>query len=257
MKRITKLNLFTFFTLIIYTNVQAETLLLKSDKWCPYVCNPNFGQYKQKGYAVEVAKVIFERKGHNIDFQIDNWTNSIDSVRMGVAAGLVATTKSDAPDFIYPKTSIGINHDCFYVRARDPWEFINIGSLKKKKIGIVESYAYSPELMSFLNENRQNVTKIYGDNPLQLNLKNLDDKKIDILVENPSVFNYYTENKKIRDHYEEAGCTSAEPLYIGFSPKNPRSKEFAKILDLGIEELRKDGTLGKILQKYSLKDWSP
>lgn len=234
----------------------AETIILKSDKWCPYVCNHILTKDKQKGYAIDVAKVIFERKGHNIDFQLDTWTNSIDSVRMNVATALVAANKTDAPDFIWPKMSIGINRECFYVRARDPWEFINIGSLKNRKIGVVESYAYSAELMSFIGENPKSVIKSFGDTPLQQNLKNLDEKKIDTLVENPSVFNYQTESAKIRDHYEEAGCTNPDPLYIGFSPKNPRAKEFAKILDEGIEELRKDGTLGKILQKYSLKDWS-
>ncbi len=246
-----------FLFLVIIPIANAETIILKSDKWCPYVCNPVLNKDKQKGYAIDMAKIIFERKGHNIDFQIDNWTNSIDSVRMGLATGLVAANKSDAPDFIYPKKSIGNNRECFYVRAHDPWEFINFGSLKNRKIGIVQSYAYSAELMSFISEHPKDIIKSYGDGPLQSNIKNLDEKKIDTLVENPSVFNYYTEGKKIRDNYEEAGCTSGDPLYIGLSPKNPRSKEFAKIIDEGIEELRKDGTLGKILQKYSLKDWSP
>lgn len=230
---------------------------MKSDKWCPFICNPNNNQSKQQGYVLEVAKIIFERKGHNVVFQVDTWTNSIKSVRLGLATAIAATTKADAPDFIYPSKSMGSNKDCFYVKSKDPWEFTNITSLKNRKIGTVESYAYSAELMSYMNDHPESILKSHGENPLLLNIDNLKSGKTNTIIENPFVFNYFTENLKIRDDFEEAGCTAGDPLYIGFSPKNPRSKEFTKIFENGIEELRKDGTLGKIIEKYSLKDWSP
>lgn len=239
------------------TPVYGETLILKADRWCPFNCEPTSSQKKELGYVVEVAKIIFERKGHNIDYQVDTWSNSIDSVRKGKATAIVATTKPDAPDFIYPAKSMGSNKECFYVKSKDPWEFLKLENLKNRKLGIVESYAYSAELMSYLLDHPDQTVKSKGDTPLLMNLENMKANKIDTIIENPFVFNYMTEGKKIRDHYEEAGCTEGDPLYIGFSPKNPRSKEFAKILSEGIEDLRKDGTLDKIITKYSLKDWSP
>jgi polar amino acid transport system substrate-binding protein len=210
-----------------------------------------------KGYVVDIAKVVFERKGHNVVFQLDNWTNSIDSVRFGVATGIAATNKADAPDFIYPTGILGYDKDCFYVKAKDPWEFITHANLKNRKIGIVKSYAYSAPLLSYFREYPDHIMTASGEDPLLQNIESLNTNKIDTIIENPNVFNFYTATKKTRDNYEEAGCTDGDPIYIGFSPKNPRSKEFAKILSVGIEELRKDGTLGKILEKYSLKDWSP
>jgi polar amino acid transport system substrate-binding protein len=251
------MKIILFLILTTFSNAHAETILLKSDKWCPFTCNPVHTKDKKQGYVVEVARIIFERKGHNVVFQIDNWTNSIESVRFGLATGIAATTKADAPDFIYPAKSMGSNKECFYVKAKDPWEFISIANLKNRKIGTVESYAYSAPLLSYFREFPEQITKSHGENPLMKNIDNLTSGKINTIVENPFVFNYFTENKKIRDQFEEAGCTEGDPLYIGFSPKNPRSKEFAKILSDGIEELRKDGTLGKIIEKYSLKDWSP
>lgn len=248
---------FIFFFLSSFCVLQAETILLKSDKWCPFTCNPSNIKDRHHGYVIEVASIIFEKKGHNVVFQLDNWTNSIESVRLGLATGIAATSKADAPDFIYPEKSMGSNKDCFYVKAKDPWEFISVADLKNRKLGTVESYAYSALLLSYFRDHPEQIVKSHGENPLMLNIANLNEKKIDTIVENPFVFNYYTENKKIRDNFEEAGCTEGDPLYIGFSPKNPRSKEFAKILSNGIEELRKDGTLGKIIDKYSLKDWSP
>ncbi|AUN98390.1 hypothetical protein DOM21_09230 [Bacteriovorax stolpii] len=247
----------TFILACVPLSLMGETIILKADRWCPFNCDPTSAQSKELGYIVEVAKLVFERKGHNIDYQVDTWTNSIESVRSGKATGLVSTTMPDAPDFIYPAKSMGSNKECFYVKAKDPWEYVSLSNLKGRKLGIVESYAYSAELTSYLMDHPEQTVKGTGSLPLMSNIENMKENKIDTIIENPFVFNYFTESKKIRDNYEEAGCTEGDPLYIGFSPKNPRSKEFAKILTEGIEDLRKDGTLGKIITKYSLKDWSP
>lgn len=242
----------TFAALTFSTTVYSETIILTADKWCPFNCEPGS---EKIGYMIEVAKVIFERKGHNIDYQVNPWIKSIDNVRHARATALVATTKLDAPDLIYPDKSMGSNKDCFYVRSKDKWEYNSLADLKERKIGIAEAYAYTPLLSNYFNENPKQTSIATGNDPLRLNLKRLDEKTIDTIVENPFVFNYVTSEAKSRDKYEEAGCTDDNDLFIGFSPKNPRSKEFAKILSEGIEELRKDGTLDKIIAKYSLKDW--
>lgn len=245
-------------TLFIHTpETSAETIVMKADRWCPFNCDSTASVKSVNGFMVDVAKIIFERKGHNVVYQVDTWSNSIKSVREGKATALLATTKADAPDFIYPEKSMGSNKECFYVKINDPWEFIDFRSLKKRKIGTVEAYAYSGELTAFLLENPDSIIKATGADPLEINLANMRLNKIDTVVENPFVFNYYTEKKKTRDLYADAGCTTGDDLYIGFSPRNPRSKEFAKILSEGILELRKDGTLDKIINKYSLKEWSP
>jgi polar amino acid transport system substrate-binding protein len=141
------------------------------------------------------------------------------------------------------------------VRTKDLWEFNDISDLKNRKLATSEGYAYSAKLTAFINENPKQVQVASGNDTLTVNLKRLDEAHVDTIVENPFVFNYMIKEGKARDKYEEAGCTEDNDLYIAFSPKNPRSKEFAKILTEGIEELRKDGTLDKIVSKYSLKDW--
>jgi len=236
---------------------KAETIVLKADRWCPFNCEGTDKGKNENGYMVDVARIIFERKGHNVVYQTESWADSIKSVRKGQATGLVATTKADAPDLIYPDKSMGSNKECFYVKAADKWDFVDVENLKKRKIGIVDSYAYSGEITAFMLDHPGLFVKAFGPSPLDAGLENLNKGQIDTLIENPFVFNYHTEKKKIRDKYADAGCTIGDDLYIGFSPNNPRSKEFAKMLNEGIQELRKDGTLDKIIAKYSLKDWSP
>lgn len=251
-----KALLFTIlFSVPVFT--QAETIVLKADRWCPFNCDSTEINKKENGYMIDVARIVFERKGHNVVYQVDSWSNSIKSVRSGNATGLVATTKADAPDLIYPEKSMGSSKECFYVKASDKWDFIGIETLKNKKIGTVESYAYSGELTAFMIDHPEQLIKATGSSPLDMNIENLNSGKVNTFIENPFVFNFYAEKKKIRDNYADAGCTEGDDLYIGFSPSNPKSKEFAKMLTEGIQELRKDGTLDKIITKYSLKEWSP
>lgn len=243
---------FFFFLLISQSIAYGETIIITGDKWCPFNCDPKSAKL---GYMIDVAKIVFERKGHNIDYQIESWVKSVENVRNSKATALVAATKFDAPDFIYPLKSMGTNKDCFYVKALDKWEFNDIPDLKNKKLGVVQGYAYSRKIVSFINEFPKQIESSQGVNPLAMSLTNLDSGKVDVIVENPFVFNYYVQKEKLSEKYEEAGCTEDNDLFIAFSPKNPRSTEFAKILTDGIEELRKDGTLDKIIAKYSLKDW--
>lgn len=233
-------------------NLHAETIIIKGDEWCPFNCQSNG---KTKGYMIDLAKIVFERKGHNIDYQVDSWTNSIKQVRDGKATALVAANLYDAPDFIFPENSIGISRDCFFINKNDKWEYTTKNQLINRSIGVVESYAYSRSINEFIKEHQNNVTKAQGDKALLSLMDKLDLKKINTIIENPIVFNYYQQEKYKEMHFVEAGCAETTELYIAFSPKNPRSKEFAKILSEGIEELRKDGTLIKIIEKYSLKEW--
>lgn len=245
-------NSLIIITLLISFNSFAETIIIKGDEWCPFNCS-NKG--KVKGYMIDIAKIIFERKGHNIDYQVDSWTNSIKTVREGKATALVAANIYDAPDFIFPTNSLGVSRDCFFIKKADSWEYLKMDNLINRKLGVVESYAYSRTVNEFIKGNQNNITKSQGDRALINLMDILEQNKINTIVENPIVFNYYQNEIYKEQHFVEAGCADTTDLYIAFSPKNPRSKEFSKILSDGIEDLRKDGTLEKIIKKYSLKEW--
>jgi polar amino acid transport system substrate-binding protein len=210
---------------------------------------------QKKGYMVDVARAIFERKGHNIDYQVDTWSNSLKSVRDGKATGIIAANVYDAPDFVFPKNSLGYSKDCFFVKPKDKWEYKDANSLAARKLGVVSDYAYSRTVNQFLKEKQDGHVAAVGENALELLSLYMIEDKIDTIVENPIVFNYFMDHNLKETHYEEAGCAESSELYIAFSPKNPRAKEFAQILSDGLDELRKDGTLEKIIKKYDLKEW--
>ncbi len=71
------------------------------------------------------------------------------------------------------------------------------------------------------------------------------------------MFSVFAMKNYIEDAVESAGQVGApEPVFIAFSPANPRAKEYARILDEGMKKLRSSGRLEKILGKYGIKDWA-
>jgi polar amino acid transport system substrate-binding protein len=49
---------------------RADTITLHADEWCPYNCAPGSGM---PGYAVEVAREVFEQAGHRLDYGLLSW----------------------------------------------------------------------------------------------------------------------------------------------------------------------------------------
>jgi len=100
------------------------------------------------------------------------------------------------------------------------------------------------------------VQALGGDKPLERNIKKLVAGRVTVVIEASPVFMYYATKLGVQDKVRFAG-TAVEPqkAYIAFSPKHPKSKEYAKMLSDGIDAMRKSGELKKILEKYGLKDW--
>jgi polar amino acid transport system substrate-binding protein len=98
-----------------------------------------------------------------------------------------------------------------------------------------------------------------GDNALEQNIEKLLSGQIDVVVEAGSVFiNFFAAKGMISslDQIRDAGeAGEKDDLYIAFSPKNGKSKDYAEILSKGIDGLRQSGKLASILEKYGLKDW--
>lgn len=49
--------------------VQADVVTLRADQWCPYNCVPGSDR---PGYMIEIAREVFGRAGHQIDYQALN-----------------------------------------------------------------------------------------------------------------------------------------------------------------------------------------
>ena len=234
---------------------KAETISLRADTWCPYNCDP---KAPNPGYMIEIAKAALEPSGNKIDYETLNWARSIAESREGKYTGIVGAAKTDAEDFVYPSTPLGVSTNCFFVKKDSPWVFKDIKSLAGITIGVIKDYTYTGTIDKYIIDNAKDSKKVdivSGDNPLELNLKKLQAGRIGAFIEDSSVVSSYMFTKKMADTVKTAGCVKDTEIYVAFSPKDPKAKEHAKLVSDKLLSMRKDGSLKTLLSKYGISDW--
>lgn len=238
------------------SSAMADTISIRADIWCPYNCKPDD---KKQGYAIEVIKTIFEAAGHHIDYSNLNWADSIARTRKGEFTAIIGATNSDAPDFIFPKEPVGMSSITYAVRENDPTILHSVNDLKTKRLGVIDAYSYNPVVDAYIAKNKADAQKIHietGDDALENNISLLLDNKLDAVCDDTNVLYYKTNKMSVFNKLKMSQDTGNLTLiYLAFSPAHPNANEYAALLDKGITELRSNGKLKAILQKYGLSDW--
>lgn len=233
----------------------ADTITLRADEWCPYNCAADSDK---PGYGVEIAKEIFTKAGHTLDYKTLAWARALDECRKGTVAAVIGTSKNESPDFVFPAEHILVSDNTFVVKKGNAWRYAGNASLEKLKVGVIQGYAYDGEVGKYIETNAKDKAKmdvIGGDNALEQNLKKLVAGRIDATVDAKAVVSYKILQMGLGDKVELAGSVDPSQNYIAFSPAHPKAKEYAAILDKGIAEMRASGRLKQILDRYGVSDW--
>lgn len=235
--------------------IKADDIVIAADDWCPINCEPNT---QKPGYMVEIAQTIFKKAGHNIIYKIIPWTRAKKLTKVGRINGIIGSSYETKNGFIFPKNELGSVDIGFFTKKQNNWRYENLSSLSNVTLGVVEGYSYGTKLDTYLKENHKNknIQTISGADVLKRGIKKLKENRVDTIVEAVPIFLYTTSTLGIQDKFRLAGVSGKpDKIYIAFSPKIEKSKEYAQILSDGIAKLRKSGELKKILAKYNLEDW--
>lgn len=246
-----KLLLLYFF--IFVQSIFAETIVLRSDEWCPYNCSP---KSRNEGYILDVVRESFAKEGITIEYQIWPWAKSIKSAQMGFVAGVIGALKEEVPDFIYPDEEQGISLSCFYAFKESKVKYRNLKDLEGQTIGAIKYYSYGEKIDGYFRENSTKVQLVSDTDSAHMNVRKLLNKNIDLIVEDRNVMDRLLNRMRLSDEVVNVGCEGkGEKVYIAFSPKNPKSGKYAEIVNRAFKNARENGSLESILKKYGLKDW--
>lgn len=239
-----------------YAPAPAQTITLAADEWPPF--NTRLSHLGE-GYIVDAARKIFEPQGYTVVYENMPWKRALEMTKAGKIDGAIGASKNDGIGLIFPTEELARTKMAFYVRRGNPWRFTERSSVSQVTIGAIAGYDYRNWLNTYINNNRDNFTKVQvitGDEPLKRNLTKLILERIDVVVDNEAVIQYVAKKIGISEKIACAGHDS-EPsmLYIAFSPHNPQSPKYAEMLSQGIIRLRENGELKKILDKYGVSDW--
>ncbi len=229
----------------------SDEIVMAADPWPPFA----------PGYMIDIAEEVFTKSGHTFKFEVLPWSRAINEARTGNINGIIGAARGDAPDFVFPENEQGQIVNTFFVSNNSSWTYSGIESLKSVKLGLILDYDYSEEISNYISSNpdSKNIQFLGGNAPLSQNIKKLKAGRIDVVLEAGSVFNYTAKEMGEGGSFKVGGVLDDTPesslIYMAFSPANPNSAKYAKILSDGMAEMRASGRLAEILKKYGLTDW--
>ncbi|MCH8533097.1 MAG: transporter substrate-binding domain-containing protein [Saccharospirillum sp.] len=247
------------FLLLGGATVQAETVKLVADPWCPFNCEPGDDA---PGYMIEIAQRVFAEHGIEVEYHTLPWVRALMAVEAGEYSAAVGASRAEAPNFVFPELPQGLMNNVFWTLADSDWVYQGQASLKQINLAIIAGYGYSPELEAYirLGLDSQRVTELFGETPLQNGILMLERGRIDALLEEQSVFQYQLMHHGRSETFRNAGGVAQEALfsevYIAFSPELEGAEHYADILTEGMAQLRQSGELNKILSRYGVTDWA-
>jgi len=247
---------FVLFQLLVTPSfVHGDEIVLVADAWCPYNCDPGGNA---PGYIVEIAKLAFEREGHQVSYKVIPWARAIEGVRNGIYDGIIGAGKDEVPDFIFPDNEVGRASHCFFVTKESTWKFTGLDALNNVKLGVIKNYSYGTLFNDYIQVNIDNPKRIFiiaGDDPLTRSIRMLLSGRVNVIVEDQNVMAYHFKSRGRDNPLMTAGVVSNEDIYIAFSPANNKSIRYASILDNAMLQFKTSGVLKDLLFKYGIKEW--
>jgi polar amino acid transport system substrate-binding protein len=240
-------------TLWLTTMAHADTWVVRSDAWCPYNCAP---EDKNPGYMVEILQGAARAHGHTLDYKLMPYSRALLQAQQGRITAVVGMLANNRKGFLFSEP-MGVDSNCLIVKNGSPLRYRTPADLDSlAPIGSNEGYGYPNEFMQWKAKNPSKVEELAGDEVLARHARKLAANRINSFIENESVVRYAAAQVPELKAVEVAGCMAGgDPLFVGFSSKNPKAAEIKAKVDSHLATLRKSGELQKLLEKYKVKPW--
>lgn len=245
---------FVFFTTTLFAGPGGKSLSIVADEWCPFNCSKDS---LDQGFVIDMTKDILGAAGFDIDYRTQAWTSALNDVKAGHKDAIVGASREEAQGLIMVEEPFGEHKNCFYTRVADPFIYSSVGALAGRRIAIAAGYLYGEPLDSYISSNRSNFNRIQmatGEQPLLINIRKLESRRVDTVIENLQVMDYSLRKYRISG-MRLAGCDAPTPIYMAISPKREDAGKVASMLALGIRKMRQTGKMRELLARYGLSDW--
>lgn len=218
--------------------------------WCPQICrNKDY-----PGYIIEVVNAVFSQGPYQLAFHEYPWSRAIMLVRSGELHALLAPTRDEAPNLLFPEQEIGAQKMCFFRRDKDNWAFTGTDSLAGLKIGMVND-VFIQEIEQYKKDNRHQfqISSYYDGSYVKRSLRMLTSGRLDLFI-----FTYLSTQLEIRKEgltgqVVPAGCFSETSLYMAFSPSPHLAEDVSPMMlhfDKRMKALWHTGEIQAILNRY-------
>jgi len=234
-----------FFLLVTLPVLAAPNRVqLAADAWPPYVDS----SLPEQGLAMDLVKTALQRAGYGYNTNLVSWDRVLEGAQLGVYDVIVAAWHSkQRENFLYFSEPYFKNKILLLKNRATSIKYKKLDDLNKYAIGVIANYAYDSKF-----DNSRVLNKI-PDTQLIRNLIKLRQLQIDLTLDDELVL-LYAMNKYMPKGAEELEFLqpplALRSLRIGISKKNPNHRQIASRFDKAIQDMIKDGSYRKILEKH-------
>lgn len=225
----------------------AGTICVAGD---PY---PPFGDPKNPsgGLAIEIIRAAYKTQGHEITMEFVPWARAEAGVKNGSYDIVPYTWRTEARvKVLLFSTPYAVGNVRFMKRKGDPFDFTGLDSLTGKVVGTVRGYGYGDAFVNAAHFTRE------PSNDLMTNVKKLLRKRVDLTLEDEIVARALlsTEDPQALEQIEFTKTPlSVNPLYVTAGLQNPKAQEIIGAFNKGLELIRANGTLDRIMKRYGME----
>jgi polar amino acid transport system substrate-binding protein len=233
--------------ILVMSLLFADTVTFAVGEWAPFISEklPNYGA------TGEIVIEAFKTQNVEVKFLFYPWERSRMMVEKGEAVGsfpwYIDKRKDSYASF---STSMFKGQEVFFYRKTqfpNGLSFDVLDELNSYNIGGIRGYKH----LGLLKD--AGITNIDISSSSNSAMKKLEKGRIDLVPENELV-GWAIIDQMFPTEKSKFGTTS-KPLsegtmHVMFSKNNPNSMKYQKMFEKGLEELRKQGKIDKILSKY-------
>lgn len=242
--------------LVASTTAYADSVKVAYSSWCPHVCTDQDENLvpESPGLAIEAVREAFASQGIETVFVALPFSRQLADVSAGEQDALMQIKKAPDRNYVWPKTPMGADQQCFVVAKSNDWIYQGKKSLEDISIGAIAGYKYG-ELSDYMSDPANKVEFLSGDKTDVRNLEKVGLGRIDAFLENRDILAHLIKQRGGEDTFKFAGCLEPIDLFLAFSPVLDSSQGYADALDRGVTTLRSNGRLKELLDSYGLSDW--
>lgn len=226
----------------------AEQMHFAIIEWPPYVG----ASLNQNGFVAEIVETAWKKRNYDISMNFLPIKRAVASTKDGLYMAMFPYIQVDMEndnDLLLSDPFAGTAIVLYRKKSDKPLEYTKLEDLKQYTFGTVLGFSYTPEFdnAAYIKKDQARADK--------LSFMKLEKGRVDIVIADKYVADNLFRNELagIAGSIEQIDPPfSVRPIYVAFSKSHPDSAKMVKEFNLGLREIKRDGTLNTIMEKYGL-----
>ena len=207
---------------------------------------------------IEIAKAIFEKNGHSINYVLGPRVRGVKMVQEGKIDCVVNAKIKDHHFLAFPNEPWGYHAATLFALPDSTFNYVDITQMKQVTLGAIAGMRYdNGAIDAYLDTQHENISFSYGESAMEKQVNKLLNRRTDVMVSCPLLMRGQLKvmghpNSKVKNVGEAKPFVG---MYLACGQGRERTEKYIKEINKTLPLMRESGELQTILDKYGQIDW--